>query len=65
MILKLNATKTKELVFGRGRINQTPKSIFISNQEEEIVKSFKYLGILLAESLIFCDLVDYVYKGAQ
>ena len=31
----------------------------------EIVKSFKYLGTLLGESLSFCDHVDYVYKKAQ
>ena len=29
------------------------------------MKSFKYLGILLDESLSFCDDVDYVYKKAQ
>ena len=29
------------------------------------MKTFKYLGILLDESLSFCDHVDYVYKKAQ
>ena len=63
--LKLNTTKTKELVFGGGRISQTPESILINNQEVEIVKSFKYLGIVLDERLSFCEHVDYVYKRAQ
>ena len=34
------------------------------NLEVEIVKSFKYLGTFLDESLSFYDLVDYVYKKA-
>ena len=63
--LKLNPTKTEELMFVGGRVNQTQKPIFINNQEVEIVKSFKYLGTLLDESLSFCDHVDYVYKRAQ
>ena len=29
------------------------------------MKSFKYLGTLVDESLSFCDHVDYVYKKAQ
>ena len=29
------------------------------------MKSFKYLGTLLDESLSFCDHVDYIYKKAQ
>ena len=29
------------------------------------MKSFKYLGTLLDESLSFCDHVDFVYKKAQ
>ena len=63
--LKLNTTKTKELMFGEGRITLPPKPIFIDNQEVEVVKSFKYLGTLLGESLLFCDHVDYIYKKAQ
>ena len=53
----LNTTKTKELLFGGGRITQPPKPIFIDNQEVEIVKSFKYLGALLDESWSFHDSV--------
>ena len=63
--LKPNTTKTKELVFGGGRISQTPEPILINNQEVEIVKSFKYLGTVLDERLSFCEHVDYVYKRAQ
>ena len=63
--LKLNTTKTKELVFGGGRISQTPEPILINNQEVEIVKSFKYLGTVLDWRLSFCEHVDYVYKRAQ
>ena len=64
--LKMNITKTKELVFGGGRISQTPEPILIDNQEVEIVKSFKYLGrYVLDERLSFCDHVNDVYKSAQ
>ena len=63
--LKLNTKKTKEIVFRRGRISQTPEPILINNQEVEIVKSFKYLGIVLDERLSFCEHVDYVYKRAR
>ena len=50
-------------MFGGGRINQTDTNTDI--QEGDIVKSVKYLGTLLDESLSFCDHVDYVYKTAQ
>ena len=63
--LKLNTTKTKELVFGGERINQTPEPILIDDQEVEIVKSFRYLDTVLDERLSFCHHVDYVYKRAQ
>ena len=63
--LKRNTNKTKELMFGGVRTTQPSKPIFIDNQEVEIVKSFKYLGTLLDESLSFCEHVDYVYKKAQ
>ena len=63
--LKLNTTKSKELVFGGGRISQTPESILINNLEVEMVNSFKYLGTVLNERLSFCEHVDYVYKRAQ
>ena len=52
-------------MFGGGRTTRPQKPIFIDNQKVEIVKSFKYLGILVDESLSFCDHVDYVYKKAQ
>ena len=53
-------------MFGGGKVNQTPKPIFIDNQEVEIVvKTVKYLGTLLDESLSFCEHVDYVYKKAH
>ena len=63
--LNLNTAKIKELMFGGGRTAQPPKPIRIDNQEIEVMKTFKYLGILLDESLSFCDHVDYVYKKAQ
>ena len=52
--LKINTTKTKELIFGGGRVNQTPKPIFIDNQEVDIVKSVNYVVTLPDESLSFC-----------
>ena len=61
---KLNTTKTRVNVW-RERSTQTPKRVFIENQEIEIVKSFKYLGTLLDASLSICDHVDCVYKKAQ
>ena len=63
--LKLNTTKTKELMFGGGRTTQPPKPIFTDDQEVEIVKSFKYLGTLLDESLSFSGHVEYVDKKMQ
>ena len=64
-VLKLSTTKTKELMFGGGRITQPPRQIFIDNQKLEIMKSFKYLGTLRDDSLSFFDHFDYGYKKAQ
>jgi len=43
--LKLNTNKTKIMIFQRGR--HTSHDIYINDQEIEIVKSFKYLGVNL------------------
>ena len=54
--LELNLAKTKELVLGL----QLPEPVF--NQEFEMVKSFKYLGISTDQNLTFFDHVDSVYR---
>ena len=63
--LELNITKTKELVFGKGKAGNTPTPIYIDNQGVDIVSSFKYLGTLIGTNLTFCHHIDYVYKKAQ
>ena len=47
--LKININKTKVMVFSKCRIPDTLK-FFINNEELEIVKSYKYLGILFSKS---------------
>jgi len=49
--LSINAEKTKVMVFGRGWI---PKADFIINGERiEVVREFKYLGVILSPQLSF------------
>ena len=43
--LKLNTSKTKIMIFERGR--HTTYNLNINNQPIEVVKSFKYLGVHL------------------
>ena len=62
---RLETRITKELVLGGGKGRQTARPVSIDNQEVEIVNSYKYLGTLIDQNLIFCDHVDLVYKKAQ
>ena len=63
--LELNVTKTKELVFGKGKAGNTPTPIYIDKKGVDIVSSFKYLGTFFDTNLTLCDHVDYIYKKAQ
>ena len=63
--LELNTAKTKELVLGGDKGREIVRPVSIENQEVEIVNSYKYLGTLIDQNLIFCDHVDLVYKKAQ
>jgi hypothetical protein len=47
--LKINVNKTKALIFSKERIENTLK-FYINNEEIEIVKNFKYLGVIFARS---------------
>ena len=49
-ILYNNMPQMKELVFGGGTINQTPKLTSIGIQEVKVVKSVKYLGTFLVST---------------
>jgi len=49
--LSLNADKTKYMIFHTRQKNITPISIAIDGKQIENVKSFKFLGIMLDESL--------------
>ncbi len=68
--LTLNVKKTKFVIFGTKpkllKIPERRMTLEINNQEVEQVKSFKYLGFLLDESLNYQEHIDYVYtKSCQ
>ena len=63
--LELNIAKTKELIFGKGKAENTPTPIYIDNQEVDIVSSLTYLGTFIDTNLTLCDHVDYIYKKTQ
>ena len=50
--LKVNISKTKILIFGRGRPNGN-LHFFFENSEIDIVNKYKYLGIFLSRSSSF------------
>ena len=61
--LTINASKTKIMIFGRGRI---PSAHFYINKEEiEVVKEFKYLGIVLSPQLSYSNHIDYCVTKAK
>ena len=64
--LTLNVRKTKFLIFGTKpklkKLPTVPLQLTINNQNIEQVSSFKYLGIILDDSLNFIEHIDHVYK---
>lgn len=59
--LKLNLDKTKSMIFGFK--NKTSEiKIQINNCEIELVKTYKYLGIVIDNELKFKDNVNYICK---
>ena len=61
--LTINVSKTKVMIFGRGRI---PKAEFHINMEEiEIVKEFKYLGVMLSPLLSFSSHIQTCIMKAK
>ena len=61
--LKINVNKTKALIFSKERIENTLK-FYINNEEIEIVKNFKYLGVIFARSGSFLVPRKYLQEQA-
>ena len=61
--LKINVQKTKVLIFSRGRISKHLK-FFIRNDEIEIVKDYKYLGVYFSRSGSFLKTRKYLKEKA-
>lgn len=61
--LKINITKTKALVFSKGRISNNLKFL-IGNREIEIVKQYKYLGVYFSKSGSFLATRKYLCEQA-
>jgi hypothetical protein len=61
--LKINVSKTKVLIFSKGRIPSNLK-FHIDNNEIEIVKDYKYLGIFFARSGSFLNIRKYLQEKA-
>ena len=61
--LKINVKKTKVLIFSRGRISKHLK-FFIRNDEIEIVKDYKYLGVYFSRSGSFLKTRKYLQEKA-
>ena len=57
--LTTNTTKTKHMVFGKGR-NQEPHKTTINRAEIEHTSSFRYLALITDDQLKFKDLINYV-----
>ena len=57
--LKINVNKTKVMIFGKGKISDKLK-FFIDNSEIEIVKTYKYLGVLFSRSGSFLATRKYL-----
>ena len=64
--LTLNVRKMKFMIFGTKpklcKLPTVPLQLSINNQAVEQVTNFKYLGIILDDSLNFMEHVDYIYK---
>ena len=60
--LELNVAKTEKLVVFKKKGTEMPVSLFICSESVEIVSSFRYLGIIIDESMTFAEHTDKVYK---
>ena len=58
---KINVNKTNVMVFGNYR-NKLPKIFTLQNKSVEIIKLYKYLGILLHRIGKFSDSVKDLYN---
>ncbi len=63
--LRLNITKTKELVIDFWRNRKPPTPITIQGEEVEIVDSYKYLGVYINNKLDWKNNTDAVYRKSQ
>ena len=67
--LRLNASKTKELVVDfrkpRDPPRPPPAPVFINKVEVEMVDSYKYLGLYMNKKLDWSDNTDALYKKGQ
>ena len=63
--LKLNVSKTKELVIDFSRKNTVLDQIIINGEPVERVQSYKYLGIILDEKLSWNQNLDYIVKKSH
>ena len=61
--LKINIDKSKILIFSKGRINNSEKFYF-GGKEIEIVKNYKYLGVIFAKSGSFLTMRKYIKEQA-
>ena len=62
--LKVNATKTKVLIFRKGGTLQRNLVFMYEDQPIEIVKSFKYLGIVFTTGGLFLRSANYVGRAS-
>ena len=62
--LKVNVSKTKIVIFGRGRPNEN-LHLFFENNEIIIVSEYKYLGIILSRSGSFRSNKKYIAEQAN
>lgn len=63
--LRLNASKTKEVVVDFSSFPQQVVPVKIRESEVEIVKTYKYLGVYLNNKLNWSDNTMHVYKKGQ
>ena len=57
--LIINKTKTKQMMFGKGR-NLNQHRTTINRAQIEQISSFRYLGLILDDQLKFKDQINYV-----
>jgi hypothetical protein len=63
--LKLNVSKSKELVFDRRRKEEVADPVILAGEIVEQVQSFKYLGTVIDNKLSFQENTDFICKKAM